>query len=558
MRSKQKKQYGEISYWESMSDILIGLLLCVLLIVLLLILYLIRIPDEEYIDEYAGSSNAPYYDTGDGHDGYGYGYGTGTENDDDDKEFDEYDPDDGGGGGGGYGGRGDYDDPGAYDDPDPGAGEGTGLDKAAVYVQVVDGETGQTIKRKGMEYELYSYNDILQTLSVYYPSKVDFTRYQTTADGVFYLPEKIFLGSYYLHDLTLIKGYDAADKVAFTVEESHDWPDPYIVTVALYPSRSIIRVQLKDQETGRKLGGAAFNVIASQDIVTQDGTVRCRQGQIVDTIVLDDTGYGESKQLYLGEYQLQQTTVPQAYAALETTPSVVVQKSSNGVKPALTELSEQKTTVNFMLVDALYQGKGLAGVTFTLTSGDGKTSRRLTTDEGGRIAVTDLNANTTYHLQQATVLQNYEKDTLDHLIRVDSRGYIDGKAVSELTVTNAIVRVAIGVRSKLFRGLVSDVNVALYTADGTLVKAWNTSALEQQIEGLEPGEYRVVRNGNMDKAETILVQKTVEMQNFYFTQWTTADIGVLVLLALVLVGLIAVALYVIRRKRAEKEEQEEG
>ena len=556
MKPKRKRQYGEVDYWESMSDILVGLLLCILLIVLLLILYLLRVPDNENVDDRYGSSYATHYDPN-----YGGNYGEPDDHDDDDKEFDEYDPDDSNGGGGGsYGGPG-HDDPGEYDDPDPGAGEGTGLDKAAIYVQVVDGETGQTIKRKGMEYELYSHDDVLQTLSVYYPQKIDYTRYNTTADGVFYLPEKIFLGSYYLHDLTLLKGYDAADKVAFTVDNSYDWADPYVVTVSLYPSRSIIRVQLKDQDTGQKLGGAAFHVIASQDIVTLDGTVRCREGQIVDTIVLDDTGYGESKMLYLGEYHLEQTTIPQTYAALDITPSVVVQKSSNGVKPSLTTLSEQKTTVQVTLVDALYQGKGLSGAVFTLTSGDGKTIQRFTTDENGRITLTDLNANTTYRLQQVNTLENYEKSTVEQLIRVDSRGYIDGKAVSDLTVTNEIVRVAIGVRDKLFHGLISDVNVALYTADGTLVKAWDSSAVEQTLEGLEPGEYRVVRNGNMDKAETILVQKTVEIQSFYFTQWTTADIGALVLLVFLLASLLALAVYLIRKKRSkeeqEKEEQEE-
>ena len=61
----------------------------------------------------------------------------------------------------------------------------------------------------------------------------------------------------------------------------------------------------------------------------------------------------------------------------------------------------------------------------------------------------------------------------------------------------------------------------------------------------------------MDKAETILVQKTVEIQSFYFTQWTTADIGALVLLVFLLASLLALAVYLIRKKRSKEEQEEE-
>ena len=62
MKPKRKRQYGEVDYWESMSDILVGLLLCILLIVLLLILYLLRVPDNENVDDRYGSSYATHYD----------------------------------------------------------------------------------------------------------------------------------------------------------------------------------------------------------------------------------------------------------------------------------------------------------------------------------------------------------------------------------------------------------------------------------------------------------------------------------------------------------------
>lgn len=559
MKRKSKRQYEEVSYWESFSDILVGLLLCILLVAVLLILYLIRIPDNEYIDEHYGVTYTRYDDPQEGF---------GNQWDDDDggwnHDYEEY-SNGGNGGYGGYGGYGgggdgdddgDYENPGEYDDPDPGAGEGLGLEKAAIYVQVVDGETERTIKQKGMEYELYSSADTLQTLSVYYPQRIDYTKFETSADGVFYLPEKITLGSYYLHDLTAVKGYDTADKTPFTVDESYDWEDPYVVTVMLYPSRSTVRIQLKDQDTGKGIGGAAFNVVASENIVTQDGTTRYTAGQIVDTVVLDDSGYGESIQLYLGEYHLVQTQIPEYYAAIGTTPSVRVQRTGNGAKAGTTELSEQKTAVNITLVDTLYPGKGLSGAEFTLTAGDGTVGRRLTTDENGRIKLTDLRASTTYTLRQVTAPDSYERDTEDHAITVDSQGYIDGAAVADLTLTNSIVRVSVGVRGMLFHSLVSDQNIALYTADGTLIKVWNSSALEQLLEGLTPGEYHLVLNGRQKEAQTFIVENTADMQSFYFSVWTTTDLSVLIILLLVVVALLAAVIILIRRKQLKDSDRE--
>ncbi|MGN0741282.1 MAG: hypothetical protein ACI4L8_01430, partial [Candidatus Fimadaptatus sp.] len=210
MKIKRRKQYEEVGYWESMADILVGLLLLVLLILLLLILYLTRIPDEEYVDDQRGDSYADYHDSDDGGGNFGYPkvVDDGHHNDYDYPEW--RDPDSGGGGGTGTGDGEDND----FVDPDPGMGEGEGLDKAAILVQIVDGETQSTIKRSGVTYELYASDDELQTLSTYYPVKTDYTKYETTADGVFFLPEKIVLGSYYLHGLTAVPGYEVTERAA--------------------------------------------------------------------------------------------------------------------------------------------------------------------------------------------------------------------------------------------------------------------------------------------------------------------------------------------------------
>ncbi|MGN1370250.1 MAG: collagen binding domain-containing protein [Aristaeellaceae bacterium] len=555
MKNKNRKQYEEVGYWESMSDVMTGLLLCVLLVVLLLILYLIRIPDEEHVDTQFGDSYADYYDPDDGGGNWGYPYVI-----DDDKHEDyPYRPDykDNESGGGGGTGDGDGDTDGEhekdydFEDPDPGIGEGLGLDKTAIFVQIVDGETQSTIKRKGVTYELYSSDDTLQTLSTYYPAKTDYTKYETNADGVFFLPEKIALGSYYLHGLTAVPGYEITDKAAFTVDESRDWSYPYVVTVELYPARNVIRIQMRDRDTGRTVSGGAFNIIAQTDIITLDGTLRFQAGQIVDTVTLDESGYGESRELYMGEYRLVQTVTPEYYAALDESPLVTVQQSSRSGKSATTTISAQRTTMRVTLADALYPAMGLSGATFTLSTGDGTVLRTLTTDAHGQMLLNELQANTTYRLRQTGAGENYTMDLADHTFRVDSRGLIDGEPTAEMRLTNSIVRVAIGVRGKLVSGLVSDESVALYDSEGNLLKIWTSSALEQELEGLAPGEYRLVFNGSVENGRPIIVRQTHEMQHFYLQIWTRSDITMVLIASTVAVGLVALAivLLVMRRKR---------
>lgn len=544
MRKINKKQSTEMNYWESMADILVSLLLCVLLIVLLLILYLVRIPDEEYVDDAYGNSYVDNYDPDDGGGNFGSPQAT---NDEHYRDYDYREPDDDGGGGGG-GGWGGHETPWVTIEPTPTATIGPGQDKTAVFVQVVDGETESTIKQAGVEFELYSTDDMLQTLSVYYPVKIDYTRYETNEDGVFYLPEKLMFGSYYLHALSAIKGYDTSENTSFTIDESRDWPDPFVVTVALYPSRNVIRVQLKDRDSGKSISGGAFNVIASTDIVTLDGTTRYHAGQIVDTIELDENGYGESVQLYLGSYRLEQTTVPEYYAALEEQPMVALQKGSSTGKQPTTELTQQKTAIELTLTDALNRAQGLEGVEFTI-SGGGGAIRRAKTDENGRIRFEDLRANTTYRVRQVSALKNYSRDPEVYSFQVDGRGYINGSAEATISLTNEIVRVAIGIKGRLLSGLQSDVNVALYTADDELVKVWSSTALEQSFEGLAPGEYKIAINGKLESAMRIQVRQTEEMQHFYCQVWTTGDIGILCGAAALGAGVIVLIIFLIRKKR---------
>lgn len=549
---KLDRNNEEINYWQPMADSMVGLLLCVLLIMLLLILYLVSVPDEEYVDKDLGDSYEEFTDADAGAGNHGYGLvddeagntwsqGKGWQND---------------GSGGGEAGGDENDEKEKYQDPDPGAGNGDGTDKAAVFIQTVDGETGRTIKRKGTEFELYGINSALQVLSTYYPKKIEYRKYETDESGTFYLPEKIALTSYYLHCLSQIEGYDVGENTEFTIDQAYDWDQPYIVTVSLTPSKNVIRIQLKDQNNGEAISGAVFDVIAAEDIVTKDGTTRYQNGDIVDSIQTDEKGYAESQELYLGKYTLKQTKAPRYYAQNTTDTSVEVRSKNDTNTSEITDISEEMTTVRVTLKDALYDTTYISGARFALSTDDGKVIEKFETDRQGRFTISNLEKNTKYHIKQIKAIEDYQMDYGDHTFMVNQEGLIDGNSTEEFQLTNRLIRVSIGIRDKIFRGQVSDINIALYDSEKNVIKTWNTTGLETTIEGLQAGDYMVVINGKEE--QKITVQDITEIQEFTFDRWTTADIGALFAVTIFTIGLIVLVIVLVkkrRRKRIERKEQ---
>ena len=51
-------------------------------------------------------------------------------------------------------------------------------------------------------------------------------------------------------------------------------------------------------------------IIAAEDIITPDGTVRNQKGNVVDTVTTDENGPAVSRELYLGKYEVREITAP--------------------------------------------------------------------------------------------------------------------------------------------------------------------------------------------------------------------------------------------------------
>lgn len=555
MTSKKKKPSdGELNYWESISDVMAALLLVVLLVMMLFILYMTRMPDVDIIDEFYTSADDGHYDTADDDDTWGKGiYWLDREG-----RYEHEGDDDGRGQGTGDGtGSGAGNDAGRYPYENYGEGDWEGDQKAAVYVTVLDGGTGLTVKEAGITFQLYHARTGLKTLYSYYPEHQKYDTFATMQGGSFYLPEKIGLGSYHFSELSVPYGYDLSEDIHFDLDQSYDWDDPYHVIINIFPCRNVIRVQNVDEATSSKVPYGAYQVIAASDVITADGTLRYAAGEVVDTIECDETGYGESAELYIGEYTVRQLTAPTYYAASHADTIVQLPRKDEDTDHIVTEMPQQRTVYALQLHDELYESHMIAGASFELTQTDGTPVQdHLETDAQGCITLNELRSDTGYKLTQTGAPDGYQllEEPLTFIVSADGR--IEGDPNCIKDAANRKLRVSIGVSDILFGSEVSGVNLALYDEHSDLVLLWTSSALPEEFDFLVPAAYRVMINGSENQVISLNVENVKEIQTFTLPIWSTVSLAAVggAALAVSVFGGLTVWLIIRRRRNANEKE----
>ena len=533
---KNRQPASKFNFWQPATDMMSGLVFVLILVIALLCLYILH--DYTGYEEYPASS---YYED----------------------DWDGWDDDWGGGWGGWGGGGGDGD----YDEeyiPTAGGGgmypdEGV---KSAVYVELVDDETDRPIPEAGIRFELYRTDNTtlqegsLQQLNTYYPEKITYREYATREDGTFYLPEKVWHGNYYFHELNAPEGYDAAPDTYFDIDQLYDWPDPYVVQIRLSPCKNIIRIQMSDADTALPVGGGTFRVVAAEDIATLDGTVRYTAGQVVDTIECDEEGYGESQELYLGTYTVQQATSPDYYATMEEDLTVEVERKT-GALPPVHEVEVEKTQLVVQVSDELYDSQKLAGAVLMVTDDRSGRTRRLVTDETGTAVLTDLQKNTTYHIQQTQTVGDYRMGDGAYDVIVSADGRIGGLSTGQLAITNRLLRVSIHVQDAILGTESLNEPVTLYNGQDQVVLSWTTNGQSVEMTDLPEGSYYIVRGEDTENPYRFEVTDTAQVQTWSISLFTFRSAVALAVAALLTVGGICLIVWLVRlisRRRKERRE----
>lgn len=202
------------------------------------------------------------------------------------------------------------------------------------HVKVVkkDAETGKTIPYAGAGFQIYDPEGNLVTMTFTYPEVTTIDTFYTSDDGSLVTPESLPYGKgYQLVEVQAPYGYVVdSEPVTFDVvqENAEKEEEVTIIKVERFdvPQKGKIIVsktgevfQSVSETEGiyqpvfaeDNLEGAEFEITAAEDIVTPDGTVRVEKGEVVDTITTDEDGMAVSKELYLGNYEMEEIAAPE-------------------------------------------------------------------------------------------------------------------------------------------------------------------------------------------------------------------------------------------------------
>ncbi|MDW5525153.1 SpaA isopeptide-forming pilin-related protein [Carnobacterium maltaromaticum] len=190
----------------------------------------------------------------------------------------------------------------------------------------VDVETGKNVLVPGTVFKIKD----LETGLWVNQTTHNITEFVTDENGEVLLYDELRFGDYELHEIKAPTGY-VIDKTPrpFSVNQESQENGMIVVKFANKAQKGKVIVhktgevatdsKTTDTDYGKKfdfiysqkeLAGVEFDVVATKDIVTGDGTVRVKQGEVAGTGITDAKGNLIIGDLYLGEYELVETKAP--------------------------------------------------------------------------------------------------------------------------------------------------------------------------------------------------------------------------------------------------------
>ena len=188
------------------------------------------------------------------------------------------------------------------------------LKSSRLKVIKADSETGQTV-RGVMGFKIRN-TQTNEESEIYY----------TDENGFLSLPNEVTYGNYELIEVIPPSGYVLnTTPVSFSIDGNtpeviirlSDKPEKGKISVLkrgeMFSSVEVSEDRYVPVFSEKGLKDAEFEVTAAEDIYTADGTLRISKGALADTLVTDESGEAESKELYPGKYFLREISAPDGF-----------------------------------------------------------------------------------------------------------------------------------------------------------------------------------------------------------------------------------------------------
>ena len=347
-----------------------------------------------------------------------------------------------------------------------------------LHVVKVDGTTGNTIPYAGAGFQIYAPDGSLVTMSYTYPTLTVIDTFYTDEDGTLLTPEKLPYGEgYSLVEVQAPHGYVLdATPIYFDVTEENSADENGITIVKVVKENEPQKGTITITKTGevfssvaeqngvyqpvyeiKGLAGAVYEITAAEDVVTLDGTLRYKKGDVVATITTGADGTATTEPLFLGKFEIREITAP--YGMLLNGDTVTVELTYAGQEIKITTTSaafvNERQKVEIDLAKTLEQdekyGIGrnneISSVKFGLyasediTAADGKVIPKdglietVTCDENGKaVFATDLPVGAKVYVKEIVTDNHYILSDSTYPVTFDYAGH--DTAVVKISVNN--------------------------------------------------------------------------------------------------------------------------
>lgn len=237
----------------------------------------------------------------------------------------------------------------------------------------LDAETNRAVPLAGFSFEVLDANKKPITQDVWYPTPTELSRFTTGDDGSVTLPQMLRSGTYYVREVGAQGPYLLSqEEIKFVVAGKEEQLIPLTI-IKLSDEQALGRAQIKKicAEDKKALAGAEFDVIALEDVVSPDGTVRASARQVVDHVTTGSDGIATTKALYLGRgsarYAFVETKAPAGHLLDATERPFTLSYANQDTKLVTVSLSAENLP-NEVIVDKRILGsdKPLEGASFML------------------------------------------------------------------------------------------------------------------------------------------------------------------------------------------------
>lgn len=370
----------------------------------------------------------------------------------------------------------------------------------------IDEDSGLVIPFKGVTFKIKNLktNEYV-CQKVTYPNKEEICEFKTDENGVFITAYPLASGNYKIKELTTPDGYLInTEGVIFSIDENSNIieDDDYGQYIEIKFSNKKIKGQIEIEKTGEsfviengnfyyednlKLENIEFSLYANEDIITLDGVVHYRKGDLVQTVKTDKDGRAIFTNLILGKYIVKETKTIDGYI-LDTKEYKIELTEKDNKTEIVSEILKlnnelEKGILEFTKVD-LSTGEPLPNTLIEIYTENDELIFSGRTNENGKIIIKNLKYGKYYII---------EKDAPEGYILNEEKMYFEIKENGEIikaNMTNEKITSTVKIHKVDDKGnSLQGVIIGIYDLDGNLIYQGTTDENGYIEYELEYGSY---------------------------------------------------------------------